>query len=96
VRDTHGRANIIDGQLAMDRDGLEGEKNSWGWKVDYPNEKWDYNLWYKNIGADFDPSLGFTPRHGVIWVTALTQRTRLSQGPVQEMTWNGRLVILAE
>lgn len=79
--------------LAMGRDGHHGDTTSYGFKVDYPNEKWDSNLWYKRIGDEFDPSLGFVPRHGTIWVPALTNRTRLARGPIQEMTWGGRGVI---
>jgi hypothetical protein len=51
--------------LAMDRDGLQGDKRAWGGKVDYPNDLWDVALTYKWIGDGFDPSLGFVPRPGV-------------------------------
>lgn len=77
----------------MGRDGHHGDTTSYGFKGDYPNEKWDANFWYKRIGDDFDPSLGFVPRHGDIFVGALTNRTRLARGPIQEMTWSGRGVV---
>ena len=51
--------------LAMDREGLQGDKRAWGGKVDYPNDLWDIALTYKWIGDGFDPSLGFVPRPGV-------------------------------
>jgi hypothetical protein len=79
--------------LAMGRDGHDGDTNSYGFKVDYPNEKWDGNVWFKRIGDDFDPSLGFVPRHGDIWVAALSNRTRLRRGPIQESTAGFRGVL---
>lgn len=79
--------------LAMGRDGHTGDTTSYGLKVDYPNEQWDGNFWYKRIGADFDPSLGFVPRRGVLWVGSLTNRTRVARGPIQEMASNARAII---
>ena len=51
--------------LAMNRDGLTGDRTAFGLKVDYPNELWDIAFTYKRIGDDFQPSLGFVPRPGV-------------------------------
>lgn len=51
--------------LAMGRDGLQGRKQAWGGKIDYPNDLWDIALTYKWLGDGFDPSLGFVPRPGV-------------------------------
>ena len=51
--------------LTADRDGLEGDKSAWGFKVDYPNDPLDVAFTYMRIGDSFDPSLGFVPRRGV-------------------------------
>jgi hypothetical protein len=36
-----------------------------GFKIDYPNDRWDTALSWKQIGADFQPALGFVPRRGI-------------------------------
>jgi hypothetical protein len=71
---------------AMGRDGLTGDTTSWAAKLDYPNDKWDMRLWYKRIGRDFDPSLGFVPRRAVQrWNPAVTHRIRFAGGPIQDI-----------
>jgi Domain of unknown function (DUF5916) len=63
----NGDKNFLAGVwgLAADRDGLTGRRNSYGFKIDYPNDLWDVSLQYKDIGSGFDPSLGFIPRPSV-------------------------------
>ena len=51
--------------LATGRKDLEGDRTAYGIIVDYPNDVWDLWVSYKQIGVDFDPSLGFVPRKGV-------------------------------
>lgn len=51
--------------LAMDRDGLTGNRRAFGAKIDYPNDLWDVAFTYRRVGESFDPSLGFVPRPGV-------------------------------
>ena len=51
--------------LAMDREDLQGDKNAWGFKVDFPNDPLDAAITYIRIGDGFDPSLGFVPRKGI-------------------------------
>ncbi len=51
--------------LYTDRADIMDDKSAFGFKVDYPNDKWDVALIYSRIGKDFDPSLGFVPRRGV-------------------------------
>jgi len=53
--------------LAASREDLRGggDRTAAGFKVDYPNDRWDVALKYKRIGDAFDPSLGFVPRRGV-------------------------------
>jgi hypothetical protein len=62
-----GSKNFIAGAWALvtDRDGLEGDKNAFGAKVDYPNDIWDVALTFLRIGDGFDPALGFVPRKGI-------------------------------
>jgi hypothetical protein len=59
--------NLIVGAwgLATGRKDLEGDRTAYGIIVDYPNDVWDLWVSYKQIGDDFDPSLGFVPRKGV-------------------------------
>ncbi|MBI4888273.1 MAG: hypothetical protein HY824_14360, partial [Acidobacteria bacterium] len=74
--------------LVTRRDALRGDTASYAFKVDYPNDKWDARLWYKRIGRDFDPSLGFVPRRAAqLWNPSLSNRTRFARGPIQEMSY---------
>ena len=62
-----GNKNFLAGAwgVAMDADGLTGDRTAWGAKLDYPNDLLDVALTYKRIGDGFQPSLGFVPRPGV-------------------------------
>ncbi len=62
-----GNKNFLAGVwgLATHRTGLFGRQAAVGGMLDYPNDLWDFNATYKNIGDGFDPSLGFVPRAGV-------------------------------
>jgi len=62
-----GDKNFLVGIWALvnDRADLAGDKTAVGFKVDYPNDRWDVFATYKRIGDGFDPSLGFVPRRGV-------------------------------
>lgn len=59
--------NLLVGGWALQtaRSGLTGQRSAYGATVDYPNDLWDLNATYKNLGTDFDPSIGFVPRAGV-------------------------------
>jgi hypothetical protein len=73
--------------LATGREGLRGDTTAHALKIDYPNDRWDARIWYKRIGRDFDPSLGFVPRRNVqLYNPSLFNRTRLMSGPIQEMS----------
>ncbi len=63
----NGDKNFIAGAWALytDRADLMDDKSAFGFKIDYPNDKWDAALVYSRIGAQFDPSFGFVPRKGV-------------------------------
>jgi hypothetical protein len=51
--------------LYNNRPDMEGNKLSYGIKIDYPNDLFDIALVYKFIGDAFQPSLGFVPRTGI-------------------------------
>ena len=63
----NGDKNFIAGAWALytDRADLMEDRSAFGFKIDYPNDKWDLALIYSRIGSEFDPSLGFVPRKGV-------------------------------
>jgi Domain of unknown function (DUF5916) len=74
--------------LATGRNGLRGDTASYAFKVDYPNDKWDARVWYKRVGRDFDPSLGFVSRRATqIWNPSLMNRPRFARGPIQQMSY---------
>ena len=73
--------------VATGRDGLHGDTKAYAFKIDYPNDKWDMRVWYRRIGRDFDPSLGFVPRRAMQrWNPAFSNRTRFARGPVQDVS----------
>jgi hypothetical protein len=41
-----------------------GERQGWGFKVDYPNDLWDCYTSFNLYGDALDPALGFLPRPG--------------------------------
>ncbi len=63
----NGDKNFIAGAWALytDREDLSDDRSAFGFKVDYPNDKWDLSFTYSRIGEFFDPSLGFVPRKGI-------------------------------
>ena len=63
----NGDKNFIAGAWALytDRADLADDRSAIGFRLDYPNDKWDLSLTYARIGASFDPSLGFVPRKGI-------------------------------
>lgn len=73
--------------VVMGREGLGNDRTAAAFKIDYPNDKWDMRLWYRRIGRDFDPSLGFVPRRAMQrWNPAISNRTRFARGPIQDMS----------
>jgi hypothetical protein len=59
--------NFLVGTWGMvnNREGLEGDKTAVGFKIDYPNDLWDWFIQYRRVGDAFDPSLGFVSRRGI-------------------------------
>ena len=62
-----GDKNMLIGAWGMysNRNDLSGNRAAFGASFDYPNDLWDIFASYKNIGDEFDPSLGFVPRRGI-------------------------------
>ena len=77
--------------LATGRDDLRGDTAAYAFKIDYPNDEWDWRVWYRRVGRDFDPSLGFVPRRAVqFWNPSFMHRPRFARGLVQQLSygWN--------
>jgi hypothetical protein len=62
-----GDKNLIIGTWGMRtvREDLSSAQYAYGFKADYPNDKWDLSLTYMRIDDDFDPSLSFVQRKGI-------------------------------
>ncbi len=80
----NGDKNFIAGAWALytERADLTDDRSAFGFKIDYPNDKWDAALVYSRIGAQFDPSFGFVPRKGVHYM-----RLGATYAPRPEWTW---------
>ncbi len=60
------------------------DDDSYGVRVDYPNDAWNWTLEYRQIGEDFDPALGFINRPGTNTYDARWHRRfRQSSGPLR-------------
>ena len=72
--------------LRNERDGLTGNKNAYGFKVDYPADRFNFALTSVTIGDGMQPSLGFAPRTDVrLWNVATSYDPRPSWGLVRQM-----------
>ncbi len=72
--------------LRNDRDDLQGNKDAYGFRVDYPNDLLGLALTSITIGDAVQPSLGFTPRTGVrLWQVGADFNPRPSWGLVRQM-----------
>jgi hypothetical protein len=73
--------------LTAGRDDSRGDTAAYAFKVDYPNDEWDWRVWHRRVGRDFDPSLGFVSRRAVqFWNPSFTHRPRFARGPIQQMS----------
>jgi len=70
-----GNKNFLVGVwgLVNDREDLQGKKTAYGFKIDYPNDLWDWFLMYRHIGDAFDPSLGFVTRPAINYYSGKVQ-----------------------
>jgi len=59
--------NFLVGAWAMvnNQEGLTGDKTALGFKIDYPNDLWDWYLQYRHVGDAFNPSMGFASRSAI-------------------------------
>ena len=51
--------------LGTDDQASATRASAGGFTIDYPNDRWDVALSWKQIGDNFQPSLGFVPRTGI-------------------------------
>lgn len=73
--------------MLNDRADLQGDKSTFGFRVDYPNDLFDVNVTSIRIGDGFDPSLGFVPRRGIhLWDFTGDFKPRPSWELVRQMT----------
>jgi hypothetical protein len=43
----------------------QGDRNGYGFKIDYPNDRWDCFVSFNKYGSSLAPALGYLPRPGV-------------------------------
>ncbi len=98
-----GDKNFLAGAwgLGMDGDSARGRKTAAGFKIDYPNDLWNVNLVYKNLGDGFDPSLGFVPRPAVQIASLSIDYSPRPSGPVgpiriRQMSYEFRARVVAD
>jgi Domain of unknown function (DUF5916)/Carbohydrate family 9 binding domain-like len=83
--------------LLARRDDLDGDRSALGFKIDYPNDRWDCAFTYARIGENFDPSLGFVPRRGVHYLRGgATFAPRPQNGWLRQMFHELYLTYIAE
>jgi hypothetical protein len=46
-------------------DVTPGDRAGYGFKIDYPNDRWDCFVSFNKFGESLDPGLGFIPRSGI-------------------------------
>jgi hypothetical protein len=63
----HGNKNLsLDLFLLGTEDRASGARDgAGGFRIDYPNDRWDVALNWRQIGDQFRPALGFVPRTGI-------------------------------
>lgn len=73
--------------MRNDRDDLvEGSKNAYGFRIDYPNDLLGFGLTSITIGEAVQPSLGFAPRTGVrVWEGGIDFNPRPTWKLVRQM-----------
>ncbi len=73
--------------LRNQRDGLTGNKNAYGFKIDYPADLFNFALTSVTIGDAMQPSLGFAPRTDVrLWNVAIAYDPRPGWRLVRQMS----------
>ncbi len=65
-----GNKNLVAGAWVAGTGGdvSEGRRTGWGVDLEYPNDRWEGSVGYKEFGDGLDPALGFLPRPGTRWL----------------------------
>ena len=80
-----------------DRDGLSGNKNAYGFKVDYPADLVSFALTSVTIGDAVQPSLGFAARTDIrFWNVAFEYAPRPGWALVRQMTHEAGLQVVTD
>jgi hypothetical protein len=83
--------------LRNEREGSTGNKNAYGFKVDYPADLFTFALSSITIGDGMQPSLGFAPRTDVrLWTALAEYNPRPSWGLVRQMDHEASLVLFTD
>jgi len=80
--------NLLIGVWGMltDRVDLMGDKSALGFRIDYPNDLFEFTFNSIRIGDGFDPSLSFVPRRGIhLWTVGGQYNPRPSWSLVRQM-----------
>ena len=83
--------------LRNQRDGLSGDKNAYGFKIDYPADLLNFALTSVTIGDAVQPSLGFAPRTDVrLWNVGFEYAPRPGWRSVRQMYHQAGLVLFTD
>jgi hypothetical protein len=63
----HGNRNLSVDLFLLGTEGgaASAHDGAGGFRIDYPNDRWDVALNWRQIGEQFRPALGFVPRTGI-------------------------------
>jgi hypothetical protein len=79
-------SNTLQGDFYYERSqsNLLGADDSWGFNINYPNEPWNADFRFKQVGDNFAPALGFVSRPGIREYNGqIVNRTRFADGDVR-------------
>ena len=83
--------------MRSDRDDLAGDKNAYGFKVDYPADLLNFALTSATIGDAVQPSLGFAARTGIrLWNVAFEYAPRPGWASVRQMHHQVDLLLVTD
>ena len=83
--------------MRSDRDDLAGDKNAYGFKVDYPADLLNFALTSATIGDAVQPSLGFAARTGIrLWSVAFEYAPRPGWASVRQMHHQVDLLLVTD
>lgn len=83
--------------MRNDRDGLTGNKNAYGFKIDYPADLFNFALTSVTIGDAMQPALGFAPRTDVrLWNLAIAYDPRPGWSLVRQMYHTASLTLFTD